>query len=67
MDRRFDACVLIAACFCACVNACVMTQLAGCQVSKDTKDLGGYISTYPIIRKWGSSLVTPDADRVVLC
>ena len=52
MDRRFDVCMLIFACFCACVNTCViMTQLGGCQVSKDTKDLGGYLGTYPITRK----------------
>ena len=30
-------------------------------------DLGGYLGTYPITRKWGLSLVTHDADRVVLC
>ena len=29
-DRRFDVCMLISACFCVYVNACVMTQLGGC-------------------------------------
>ena len=53
VDRRFDVCVLISAYFCACVNAGVMTQLGGCQVLKDTKDLGGYLGTYPITRKGG--------------
>ena len=27
VDQRLDACISISACFCACVNACIMTQL----------------------------------------
>ena len=60
MDRRFDVvCVLNSACFCACVNACAMIQLRGCQISKDTKNLGGYLGTYPITRFFCLSVFFP--------
>ena len=53
IDDSMCVCVLISTCFRACVNACAMTQLGGCQVSKDTKDLGGSLGTYAITRKGG--------------
>ena len=43
MCSRFDVCMSISVCFCARVNACVMTQLGGCSKSRRTSRIRGPI------------------------
>ena len=67
MDRRFDVCMLIFTCFCACVNACVYDTAGGCLSLVVYYGFGGNLGTYLITRKGGWSLFTPDADRLIIC
>ena len=55
MDPRFDVCVCVDFCMflCMCERLCCDTAGGLSYVSKDTKDFGGYLGTYPIIREGG--------------
>ena len=69
MDRRFDVCMLISvcSCVCVCVNACVMTQLGVGLSLVVYYGFGELLGIYPITLKGGCSLVTPDANILLLC
>ena len=52
---------------CVYVNACVMTQLGVCLSLVGYYGFREQLGIYPITLKGGCSLVTPEANRFILC